>query len=101
MLSFIDVGGYRRGGSGGGGDWSRREGEERARTTEKEKDGDSGQRKGGGGTGNAWAKGMPRSFGGPDKPVILLRKKAEEEVPVSAECQSVSVRQYVWLVYTK
>ena len=56
--------------------------EERQRAPDRERDGDGTQRRGGGG-GGAWSKGMPRSLGGPIKPVILLRKKVEEEVPVS------------------
>lgn len=84
------LGDYRR---GTGGEAGRREGEEWSRSNERHRDSEGGQKKGSGGGmgGNAWAKGMPRSLGGPDKPIILKRKKVEEEVPVSKRCVCVGL----------
>lgn len=42
-----------------------------------------GQKRAGATSGNAWSKGKPSSLGGPQKPIILKRKAAEEETPVS------------------
>lgn len=41
-----------------------------------------GQRRNASSSGNAWSKGKPSSLGGPQKPIILKRK-VEEEAPVS------------------